>query len=138
VATLLGYLSLAYVTLYAWLLDPLPLQRVFSGRGVAALFAVNVFFMCNRVLQRHICVARVYGTLAALPIMIRWPLAILINACASLRAIRQHATALVAGRDITWAKTSHEIPDTLEPAAKIAELVLTPSEPISTPVGSPP
>jgi len=134
-ATLLGYLNLAYVALYAWLLDPLPLKTVFGWCAVSILFGVNVFFMCNRVLQRHICVTRVYGALGALPIIVRWPLAIIINAYASLRAIRQHAVALVGGRKIAWAKTSHEIPDTFEPAPRLAELVLSPAEPASTRVG---
>jgi len=114
-ATLLGYLILVYVLLYAWLLDPLPLQVTAALPAVALLFAVNVFFMCNRLFQRHACVARVYGVRGALPILIRWPLAIIINACASFRAIRQHATALVDGKQIEWAKTSHEIPDIFEP-----------------------
>jgi adsorption protein B len=127
-ATLLGYLILAFVALYAWLADPLPLASVFSWPVVAVLFGLNLFFMANRALQRHVCVARVYGVAAALPIIIRWPLAILINACASLRAIWQHAAAVVGGRKIAWAKTSHEIPDTFEPATELAELAMSSAE----------
>lgn len=127
-ATLLGYLNLVYVGLYAWLWDPLPLRAVAALPAVALLFAVNVLFMCNRLLQRHVCVGRVYGVRSALPILIRWPLAIIINACASLRAIRQHATALVGGKKIEWAKTSHEIPDTFEPVSLPLEPGAIPDE----------
>jgi len=127
-ATLLGYLILAYVAFYAWLWDPLPLHAVSHRPVVAALFALNILLMGNRLLQRHVCVARVYGVRGALPTLIRWPLAIIINACASLRAIRQHAMALLDGKEIEWAKTSHEIPDTFEPVSLPLEPGAIPDE----------
>jgi adsorption protein B len=132
-ATLLGYVTLAMVALYAWLIDPLPMRSAFGSRLVAILFAVNVFFMGNRILQRHICVYRVYGALAVLPVILRWPLAIIINACANFRATWQHAMSLARGKEIAWAKTSHEIPETLEAAPKLADLVApSPVQPASS------
>jgi adsorption protein B len=125
-ATLLGYLIFAYLLLYAWLLDPLPLRTLAETPACAALFGVNVFFMCNRLFQRTVCVAQVGGVRTALPVVIRWPLSIIINACASLHAIRQQAMAVLGGKQIAWAKTSHEIPDTLGPLP-------TPGEPSPTP-----
>ena len=135
VGTLIGYLLLAEVTLYAWLVDPLPMATTLTEDSVALLFGVNVFFMCNRVLQRHICVYRVYGPLGALPVILRWPVAILINAYASLRAAWQHVICRVGGRQIAWAKTSHEIPEMLAPAQKLSGLVSVPPETASTSVG---
>jgi len=105
---------------------------------VSVLLAVNIFFMCNRLLQRHICVARVYGGLAALPIVIRWPVAIIINAFASFQAIRQYAISRIAGKKIIWAKTTHEIPDTFEPVSTAIESVAASAEPASVPAGGQP
>jgi adsorption protein B len=137
-ATLLGYLILVYLVLYAWLLDPIPLQKTTGLTAVSVLIAANVFFMCNRLLQRYICVARVYGGLAALLIVMRWPVAIVINAFASVQAIRKHAVSLVGGTRIAWEKTSHEIPDTFEPVSAVIEPVAASVEPVSAPVGGQP
>jgi adsorption protein B len=137
-ATLLGYLIFACIALYAWLIDPIPLHTTVGVPAVSVLLAANVFFMCNRLLQRHICVARVYGGLAALPIVIRWPVAIVVNACASFRAFQQYAISVVAGKKIIWAKTTHEIPDTFEPVSTAIKPVAASVEPASAPAGGQP
>jgi hypothetical protein len=43
--------------------------------------------------------------------------------------------ALLRRRQIAWAKTSHEIPDRFDAAARISDLVLAPAEADSTAVG---
>jgi adsorption protein B len=74
-------------------------------------FAINAFFMLNRILQRMYCVSQVYGTSMALVGIIRLPIVNLVNAIAGFQAIRQYAQSRVFGITLTWSKTEHELPE---------------------------
>ena len=91
------------------------------------LITANLLLMFNRFLQRCICVYRVYGPKALPAIVLRLPLANVINAFASYYAFKKVMTAKLEKRErLKWDSTDHEIPEgfgqltvkTAQPSAK--------------------
>jgi adsorption protein B len=65
----------------------------------------------NRIVQRSLCVMRVYGPATAMMCLPRWPVACIINAAATFRAIKQHLESQWSGKAVRWVKTEHDLPE---------------------------
>ena len=96
-ATVIGYVAAPA----AWHIDPMNRPLLIT----VSLFAVN------RILQRFFCVLRVYGAATAFMCVLRWPVACIINAAATFRAIKQHTESSRSGRAVRWVKTEHDLPE---------------------------
>lgn len=107
---LLGYAIATLTFGYAVLVDNGPLVAALQDHTILVLGLTNFVLMTNRIFQRMRCTVLVYGGYGALPVLLRWPLAIAINALASLEAVRKYATSLVSQRTLAWTKTEHELP----------------------------
>jgi hypothetical protein len=54
---------------------------------------------------------QVYGCYDVTGVLLRWPVSVVVNACAVLRAWRIYfLESGLASRPIVWAKTQHEVP----------------------------
>jgi len=74
------------------------------------LFA-NIVAMNLRLVFRVAAFKEVYGRYDAFGVLLRWPVAVLVNALAVLRAWRIYFfESGLATRPIVWAKTQHEVP----------------------------
>lgn len=74
------------------------------------VLTVNIILMANRLFQRMFSVYRVYGSSAAMPVILRWPLSCVVNGFASISAIYKTLMSKWTNRKIAWAKTKHESP----------------------------
>ncbi len=81
--------------------------------ALRAALALNLLFAVNRLVQKLVCVSRVYPPRTLLAYPLRWPLSNLINAAALARAVAQEIRARVTTRTHTWSKTEHEVPEIL-------------------------
>lgn len=101
------------------------LAAVLSQPLLGPLLLVNLAFMCNRVLQRMLFVARYYGATQALLSLARMPVNNAINFFAVMRAWRLFAAHVVTGKKLAWDKTAHVYPDALAlaPAARAVLLL---------------
>jgi bacteriophage N4 adsorption protein B len=90
--------------------DPFFLEDLSWEGQLVPLFTLNLILMVNRVIQRIICVQRVYGWKTAALSPIRLPLANLVNGLAALRATFQYTEGKLFGIAPKWAKTEHELP----------------------------
>jgi adsorption protein B len=106
---ILGYIWIFAAAVGTWAgaisLDLLSEPRMQFFVGVAGFFAVN------RVLQRMICVSRVYGFGAAFVVPIRLPLGNVINGLAVINAVYKDTMARITRRNLDWVKTTHELPE---------------------------
>ncbi|NDE15472.1 glycosyl transferase family protein [bacterium] len=96
-ATVVGYLVIPG----SWHLDP-------SNRPL--LVGISLLAV-NRMFQRFLCVLRVYGPTTALMCLPRWPVACIINAAATFRAMKQHIESQWSGKAVRWVKTEHDLPE---------------------------
>ena len=85
-------------------------EKLVLPNSVYILAGINAFFMLNRYCQRFRCTWRVYGFQQAVMVLFRWPVAILINACATFRAIYQDSMSRLKNVRVAWSKTEHELP----------------------------
>lgn len=83
-----------------------------ENRIIWTLLLVNALFMCQRILQRFIAVARIYGFWPAVFSPVRIVYGNFINAHAFLIALTKFYSSLRSGRRPTWAKTSNVFPST--------------------------
>lgn len=75
------------------------------------VLAVNIAAMNLRLLFRVLAFRQVYGRYDVIGVLLRWPVAVVVNALAVLRAWRIYFfESALASRPIVWAKTQHEIP----------------------------
>jgi adsorption protein B len=87
----------------------------------STMLVFNAIAMAFRLYFKTIAFRRIYGVYGIGGILVRWPLAMLINAAAVLRAWRSFLIESgLASRPITWVKTQHELPPVLEPMARHA------------------
>lgn len=100
-----GLLAVAHFTGQDWRPD---FMR--WGQWVPVLFAINLFLMLNRVLQRVWFVSRLYGLLQGLMSIPRMIVGNFINFFASMRAIRLYIGSKLFGTKIAWDKTNHVFP----------------------------
>jgi adsorption protein B len=88
---------------------------------LATMLVFNIIVMSLRLYFKAISFRRIYGVYGIGGILFRWPLAIVINAVAVLRAWWSFLIESgLASRPITWVKTQHELPPVLEPMARHA------------------
>ncbi|MEY4632186.1 MAG: hypothetical protein RIQ81_2306 [Pseudomonadota bacterium] len=100
------------VTNPAALLGYLVIPIGFSAEPVSvALMMVISLLAANRMAQRFLCVRNVYGLATAAMCVPRWPVACIINAAATLRAVKQHTASCVSGHAVRWVKTEHDLPE---------------------------
>jgi adsorption protein B len=74
------------------------------------LFLATTILAVHRVLYRMYCVHRIYGWLFAAWTPVRMICANVINSLAAARAVKQFAIAKIKGKQLAWAKTTHEYP----------------------------
>jgi glycosyl transferase family 2 len=80
-----------------------------------AVLLFNGFVIAVRLYCKVIAFRAVYGSFGLLGILVRWPLAIAINAAAVLLAWRTFLVeSRFASRPISWVKTQHELPRVFE------------------------
>ena len=64
-----------------------------------------------RLLFRVLAFKQVYGRYDVIGVLLRWPVAVVVNALAVLKAWRIYFfESALASRPIVWAKTQHEVP----------------------------
>jgi adsorption protein B len=86
-----------------------------------AMLAFNAITMSLRLYFKAISFHQIYGFYGIGGILVRWPLAILINAIAVLRAWRVFLIESgLASRPIAWIKTQHELPPVFAPLTRHA------------------
>ena len=87
----------------------------------ATMLGFNLITMSFRLYFKAISFRDIYGFYGIGGILARWPLAILINAIAVLRAWRSFLIESgLASRPIAWVKTQHELPLVFEPLTRHA------------------
>jgi bacteriophage N4 adsorption protein B len=84
-----------------------PLQALHQE---SLLLGATAILALHRVMYRMYCVQRVYGWFFAAWTPVRMVYGNIINSVSALRAIKQYATAKLRGKQLAWAKTSHEYP----------------------------
>ena len=77
---------------------------------LVALTAFNFVGFVIRYVQRLRFYANVYGSCPAHLVLIRWPVAIIINALAALRAFYQFYLSELGIKKLKWSKTQHTLP----------------------------
>jgi bacteriophage N4 adsorption protein B len=111
VTNLLPPASLAFIVLLAsGACDPnyLPpyLESAFS-----LILSINVVALVLRYVVRVLAFKQVYGRYEPLGVLVRWPVGVVVNAWAVLRAWRTYFfESAMATKPIGWAKTQHEVP----------------------------
>ncbi len=78
---------------------------------ILPLLSINLALMILRMVGRFRSVYWIYGLKTALLSPLRFPIASIINALASVRAIGQYIRGRSSNRPIQWVKTEHELPD---------------------------
>jgi bacteriophage N4 adsorption protein B len=74
----------------------------------SSVLSAAAFVAGHRVCYRMMCVERVYGWKFATGVPVRMIYGNVINSLAAARAVRHFVAATLRGRELTWAKTSHE------------------------------
>lgn len=77
---------------------------------IAYILMLNVAGFVIRAFQRIRHHGIVYSTYPILVIMLRWPVAIVINALSSVRAGYQFYLSIFKNQKIAWSKTKHKLP----------------------------
>jgi adsorption protein B len=85
---------------------PVELQPVFS-----AVLWINVVALNLRLVFRIMAFKHVYGCYDVIGVLLRWSIAVAVNALAVARAWKIYFfDSALASRPIVWAKTQHEVP----------------------------
>lgn len=75
------------------------------------IFLINIAAMNLRFIFRAMAFKQVYGRYDVVGVLLRWPVAVVVNALAVLHAWRIYFfESRRASRPIVWAKTQHEVP----------------------------
>jgi len=137
-AAALGYLVAALIfAQWLWqLLDPAAPSFppiVSADSFTAGLLVVNLVLLALRLAQRALCVTRVYGAAQGLWSIPRSAWGSLINALATMRALRLWWRHRWTGQPIGWDKTAHQFPE----GPGLSDLSPSPSVPaLPTPLRS--
>ncbi len=110
---LLNYLFLLVSTSHMslrWLVWPGMSPMLGASWWVKAAFATCLLMMLNRVAQRAIATARIYGWRQGGLSLFRLAWDNLINICVTFRATNQFVTSELKGAKIAWDKTQHFFP----------------------------
>lgn len=87
---------------------------------------IAIFGLTNRLFSRIIAVTRVNGwSLEVVQIPLRWPLGVVINLVASIRALNQFQRFVFANESLKWVKTTHVLPESfgLEESTPVEEIL---------------
>jgi adsorption protein B len=131
-----GYLLVAYVLGYSAvreLLAPTLPALIRDHAWTRPLFGVGLGFMVNRLLQRAVATARVYGPLHGLLAIVRQPWGNFIYIVVAARAALQFYGAKRRGTQVTWDKTNNVVPEYVANRVRLGEHlivmgVLTPQQ----------
>ena len=86
---------------------------------------IAILGLTNRMLSRIIAVTRVNGwSLEVVQIPLRWPLGVVINLAASIRALNQFQRFIFANEPLKWVKTTHVLPESFGLESTPAEEIL--------------
>ena len=77
---------------------------------LAVLLWINCGLMLNRLVQRSVCVSRVYGPKHLWLLPIRWPISVFVNSLACFNALFQTLSTRIKRKQFQWIKTEHELP----------------------------
>jgi adsorption protein B len=106
-----------------------PAPEVFNPEGLfGAVVTLNVGAFFLRLLQRAWFVSRIYGWENGILSGPRLIAGTIVNAAATLRALRQFALSKITGRKLTWDKTMHHFPTGNElvlPPRSLGEVLLS-------------
>jgi bacteriophage N4 adsorption protein B len=122
-----GYVLVLWVLAYELLRRlALPgLSPLFSdARWVRVLFAIGLGLMANRLLQRAIASARIYGLPQGLLAILRQPWGNLIYIVVTFRAAFQFYGARRRGTQVTWDKTAHTVPEYVASRVQLGEQLI--------------
>ena len=86
------------------------IEPIVSGGLFVGLAIFTTMLAINRMVQRTVCVWRVYGVKACICIPFRWPIANLINALAVFNAYYKDVKSRLTAKPTAWSKTAHELP----------------------------
>ena len=108
-AALAGYPLFALALVLSFLVeDP---NAIYAQNNFAQVIAAaNIVLMTNRFFQRTFFAARMQGWKFAAGVLLRWPVGILINAMATIGAIRNDQKIQTKQAKLEWDKTDHEMP----------------------------
>lgn len=110
-AVVIGYLGFFALIAFLFAYGRFPeYKNPAMASAFSAVVTINILLMVNRLFQRMFAVYRVYGSSAALPVVLRWPLSCVVNGFASISAIYKTLKSKWTNRKIAWAKTKHESP----------------------------
>ena len=131
-----GYLLVAYVLGYSLVrsyLNPALPALLRESSWVEPLFAVGLALMVNRLLQRAIATARIYGIGQGLLAILRQPWGNFIYVVVAARAALQFFGAKRKGTQVTWDKTCNVVPEYVANRVRLGEHligmgVLTPQQ----------
>lgn len=90
-------------------LDPQITAQDFSNLVLAAAY-FNIAGLCIRFFQRLRSHGWVYNSYPVILMMLRWPVATVINAFAALRALYQYSLSVIGLKKLKWSKTQHSLP----------------------------
>lgn len=105
----IGYLWIGL--LFFWIHFAPDVVTNLQGSRLAFVAGLTGVFAVNRMLQRMICVARVYGLGLSLLVPLRIPVGNIINCLAVLNAVAKDSHARFTRKSLVWAKTTHELPE---------------------------
>jgi adsorption protein B len=119
-----GYLLVAYTLGYSLarrFLDPTLPALLRENSWVEPLFAVGLAFMVNRLLQRAVATARIYGLMHGALALLRQPWGNFIYVVVAARAALQFYSAKRRGTQVTWDKTSNVVPEYVANRVRLGE-----------------
>ena len=92
----------------AWNAD---LGRYHFPGALTTLIDINIALLCNRILQRALCVKEIARRrqMAMVPFRLLW--ANVIDFCCTIHAIRRYTYSRITGKPLKWLKTAHEFPN---------------------------
>jgi adsorption protein B len=130
---LIGYVMLIYI-ICRWLVVSAGLATresfpsLFLGQHhLWALTMAAMVLLLYRFSMKSLCVYHVYGPLQALFCLARYPVANVINFCATIRAVRLYLSHKITGRPLAWNKTVHQFPSASTLQEQVGPLVSTPT-----------
>lgn len=85
-----------------------------SATFVKELVSLNLLIITLRLLMRMRWVYFHHNLVQSLLVPLRWPLAIYINTCAGLIAMKEFVQISLLGREVVWKKTEHSFPELTE------------------------
>ena len=122
-----GYLLVLWVIVH-WALNRfahMQLAPLFSDTAwIRRLFYVGLVLMVNRLAQRAVATAHIYGPLQGLLAIFRQPWGNIIYIVVTFRAAVMFYAARLRGAQVTWDKTAHTVPDYVAHRVQLGEQLI--------------